>query len=432
MRGGAVRFAGRCLGVTVASGFATAAGAQEAQTALIVSTGASVESNPYNEANPIAAVAATAELQPVARFRSASTTLDLRGLAQFRQFVRRYGLEDNYSANAGLTTRATEQLTLRAFTAISYNEGGYNSYGRAGLSPLFGTDPGSGALPTNSSLPNTTDPTTSLVNVSPIQQLPLLTDVTLLGVRTRTTSFQGGAGFDAQLTEHSQLSGDISARGQRYKLGGLNDFNSGSAELRWSHGLGELSSVGFIASVDRTNYSGTRVGDTTSKSLLLSYDRRFSAGWSLSAAAGASFSNITQPAGLPNAHLTALSLRGRFCKQGERSEFCVGVQRSPQPSANGGVRVSSSAQLDYSRRLSQRERVSFAGSYARTGQGRASVIALPDSDFVSGSARYDNQFRERVSLFTSVSASKIYGLGASRRPNIGVAAGVQFRFGALQ
>ena len=101
------------------------------------------------------------ELQPVATFRAENTTLDLRGLAQFRQFVRRYGLEDNYSANAGLTTRQSDRLTLRAFSAFAYNEGGYNSYGRAGLSPLFGLDPSA-----SGSAPIVTDPTsvTSVTN----------------------------------------------------------------------------------------------------------------------------------------------------------------------------------------------------------------------------------------------------------------------------
>ena len=434
MRGGAVRLAGRCFGLTVATGLSTAVGAQQMQTGLLVSTGVSAETNPYNAAGGgSAGPALTAELQPQARFRSETTTLDINGLAQFRQFLRRYGLEDNYSGNAFLTARQSDRLSLHASASASYNEGGFNSLGRPGLSPLVGplTFPGTvdAAAATTAA---TTVPLTSLSSVSLADQLPLITDVTVLGFRTRTKAFSAGAGFNAQLSAQSQLSGDLSVRALRFKAGLLSDYDNGSVEMRYSRTLNELSSVGLIGTVDKTNYRGTRVGDTITKSALVSYDRRFSRGWAISVAAGASFSSIQQLPGQPNANLTALNVRGQFCNQAQYGRLCISGQRSPQPSANGSVTVTNSVSADYSRRLTDRDTLSVSGSYSRTERSFGPTLRLPSADFAAGSARYDRRLGERTTFFASGSASKIFNSGASRDVNLGIAAGIQMRFGGLR
>ncbi len=428
MRGGAVRIAGRCFGLTVATGMSAAVGAQTSQTGLLVSTGVSAESNPYNGAGGNAgSIAATAELQPQARFRTESATLDLNGLAQFRQFVRRYGLEDNYSGNAQLTSRVSERLTVHASGGASYNQGGYSNYGRAGLSPSVGFGGTTlGSTTTDDALPDV-----SIINGSLADQIPLLTDVTVLGLRTRTTSFQAGTGFNAQITGRSQLAADLQIRALRFKTLLLNDYDNASVELRWSRSLNELTSLGIIVSTDLTNYRASRVGDARTKTALLSYDRRFGSRWALSLGAGASFTNINQLAGLPDTRFTALSVRGQFCRQGEYSQVCVSANRSPQPAANGNVRVTNSIAATYSLRLTDRERITLSGSYAQTERGRGTALALPAADFASASARYDRQIGQRMGLFMSGNIAKFYGASSSRSANIGVAAGVQFRLGAL-
>ena len=429
MRGKAIRFAGRCFGLTVATGLSAAVGAQTTQTGLSVSTGVSAESNPYNAAQSGGgSIAATAELAPQVRFRSATTTLDLNGLAQFRQFIRRYGLEDNYSGNAYLTARQSDRLSLHASASAAYTEGGFNNFGRPGLSPLIGpiTDPTDGTT-TGTALPPVSVTDGLLTSGS-----PLLTDATVLGLRTRTKYFAAGAGFDAQLSGRSQLAGDLNVRASRFKSGLLSNYDNAGAELRYSRTLNELSSVGLIGSVDKTNYRGTRVGDTVTKSALVSYDRRFSGGWALSVAAGASFSDIRQLAGQPDTNLTALTVRGRFCNQAEYGRLCISAQRSPQPAANGSVRVSNTFTADYSRRLNENDSLSVSGSYARTEGSRGLVLALPAAEFGAGSVRYDHRLGERSTLFASGTASKILNSVTSSKANLGLAAGLQIRFGGLR
>lgn len=424
MRGGAIRLAGRCFGLTVVTGMSAAAGAQQARTGLLVSTGISAESNPFSGQNANGSLAATAEVQPQATFSGENTSISLSGTAQFRRFFRRYGLEDNYSGNASLSTRASERLSLHASLGISYNEGGFNNYGRPGLSPLFAT--GSGLLETTV---GNALPAVSLTEVSLSDQLPLLTDVTVFGLRTRTKSFQSSAGFDARVTGNSRLSGDVNLSASRFKTALLNEYDGAGGELRYARDLNELTSVGVIGSVNLVNYRGTRSGDTVTKSALLSFDRRFGSGWAVSLGAGASFSDVRQLAGQPNASFTSLNVRGRFCRQGQYSSICVSAQRSPQPSANGNVRVSNTIGADYSLRVSERARISLSGAYARTGGWRGTTLSLPAADLATGSARYDVQIRQRTTFFLSGSASRVVSSVASRSANLGLAAGLQFRFG---
>jgi hypothetical protein len=97
------------------------------------------------------------------------------------------------------------------------------------------------------------------------------------------------------------------------------------------------------------------------------------------------------------------------------------------------VRVSSTITGDYSIRLSDRERVSLSGSYAKTGRSRdLSLGAQPALDFVAASARYDNQINNKLTAFITANVSKTYSSLLRRKANVGIAMGLQYSFGARQ
>jgi hypothetical protein len=97
------------------------------------------------------------------------------------------------------------------------------------------------------------------------------------------------------------------------------------------------------------------------------------------------------------------------------------------------VRVSSTINGDYSIRVSERERISLSGSYAKTGRSRdPSTGAQPAIDFVAASARYDNRFGDKLTGFVSTSFSKSWSPLIRREANVGVAVGLQYSFGAGQ
>lgn len=412
MRYRAVRRAGRYIGLAVMAGAANTAGAQETRTGLLVSTGASVESNPYSSVNTKGAqFAITADLQPQLQTRNERTTIDLRGLAQFRQFFRRFGLEDNYSLDADLASRVNDRVTVRTNTAFSYNQGGYG-FGRPALAP---------------NIPATFDPEVTLPD-----PLTGLTDVAILGTRTRVQSLNGGVGADAKLSAYSVLSLDLTGRSMRFKGGGFGDYNTIGAELRYTRELSEFTSLGLISNISRTDYLDTRVGDARTLSILGTLDKRLGSEWTLSASGGLAFTRIDQLLGQPDTDFNSFTARLRFCREAQYSRFCLNGSRSPEPSANGSVRVSNAVEANYWMRLTDRDSFSLSGSFSRTGKARGIVTALPALKFVSASGRYDRQLNQKLTGFVSASFSKIYTPIAPRRANLGVNAGVQFRFGALQ
>lgn len=413
MRYRAVRRAERYLGLAVLACVASAASAQETQTSVTVSTGASVETNPYNTLNSGgASIAATASIRPSMRWRGEFSTIELGGLASFRQFTKRYGLEDNYSLDGSISTRVAERLTLRSNASFSYNQGGFNDFGRPGLLP--------GGLPANPSDPNP----------NPLPN-PAVIDPTVLGQRVRTTAFDLGVGGTAQLNAYSSLSLDVSGRGNRFRQIGFGDFNTVTGRASYQYQLSELTSIGLIGSVSRTDYLGTTVGDALTTSIMGSLDRRLNANWTLTGSAGLAITRIDQLPGLPDEKFNSLTAALSFCNQGERGRFCVNGSRAPEPSAFGNVRVNNSLAADYSYRVTERESVTVSGSYAHTGSGRGLVSALPAVDFVSGAIRYDNQFRNNLSIYAATNFSKFYSSDFPRKANFGVNAGVQYRFGAM-
>ncbi|MBS0479487.1 MAG: hypothetical protein JSR79_09320 [Proteobacteria bacterium] len=420
MRSRAVRHAGRCIGLVAMVGAPAAAHAQDVRASMIASVGGSVESNPYNEANPGgAAVAATAELRPTLTARDDRNSVSVSGMVQLRQFLRRYGLEDNCSVDAGIVRRQAEWLTLRGSSSFAYTQGGFNGFGRPSLSVV-------------NPAPVTPDPMNPTPGLDPLTGL---SDVNILGQRTRIKSFGAGLGADMVLGAYLNLTADFDARAMRFQTAGAgyDDYNTLHGELHLSHQLDENLSIGLIGGYGVTNYLDLGQGDAGTADILASLDGKLGARWTVSLSVGGSFTTIDGRGGRPDGHYCSISTRVGACWQGEFSQFCLGGQRSPQPAANGNVRVSSTVTADYSTRLSDRERLSLSGSYARTGRSRdLTVGAQPALDFAAASARYDNQLDNKLSAFVSANVSKTWSPLVRRKANVGLAVGLQYSFGAAQ
>jgi hypothetical protein len=210
------------------------------------------------------------------------------------------------------------------------------------------------------------------------------------------------------------------------------DINSVSTEARYSRTLSETTSVGLIGNYGISDFLGTQIGDAQVASGLLSLDRSFGGRWSASLAAGLSHTRVEQGPGQGDRTFVAFNARARICREGELSRFCFSGSRSPAPAAFGGVFITTALGADYTRRVSERGRISLAGSYTYTGGGRTALGVQPAFELANASARYDNQIAERLSLFVTGSFGKIWDNVVSRRANLGAAAGLQYRFGALQ
>lgn len=216
----------------------------------------------------------------------------------------------------------------------------------------------------------------------------------------------------------------------RFKANAFGDYDYITEELRYSQILTDRTTVGAIVQFGQTDYRGGRLGDANSINGLLSVEHRLDERLKGSISAGVAVTKIRQQLGLRDEKLESFTLRGQLCREGERTNFCLNAQRSPQPSANGSVRTAQSLGLDYWQRISPRERFSLSAGYAHTSRARLNVINAPAVEFASASARYENDIRKNTAAFASVNFSKIYQTGVSRRANFGGMVGIRFKFGA--
>lgn len=414
MRYRVIRQAERYLGLAVLAGMSSAAGAQGTQASVSVSTGASVETNPYNTPGvDNASIAATASVSPSIQWTGEQTTAGLSGTANFRQFASDYGLDDSYGLNGNVSTRVSERVSVYSSAGLNSSRGGFNNFARAGL------------LPGDPLIPNP-DPDV------PVIVDPSIIDVSLLGQRMRTTSFNFGLGANAQVAQYSTVSLNVSGQGSRFKQAGFGDFNSISGQASYSHQLSETTSIGISGALSRSDYLGTRVGDAVTRSLSGTFDRRLGEVFTLFISAGYSRTRIDQLLGTPDTTFSSLTGQLRLCKRGERTNLCFAGSRSPEPSANGNVRVNNTFSGDYSLRVSERESISLTGSYARTGRGRGVAAALPGVDFASAGVRYDNRLRNNLTFYAGTNMSKIFQSVGRNGTNFGVNMGLQYSFGVLR
>lgn len=430
MRSGKVRLAGHCLAAVVAAGPWALEAQTTVQTGMTVSAGASAETNPYFVPNSSGVYPAlTAEARPRLRATTQTSQFNLEGFVQVRQFLREFGLEDNYGADANMSTRVSDRVTLRANAGFNSFRGGFNPIGRPTLSPIV---PPIG-VPAAPNAPVFRDPFL-LTPAAPVigERVGLITDPTVFGQLGRINNFRAAAGVDTRLSARSTLSADLSAGATRVSGPGLLDLNTVTAEARYSRTLSEGTSVGLIGSYSITDFAGSGVGDAKVASGLVSLDRRFGSAWSASVAAGLAHTSVRQGLGQPDRTFLAFSTRARVCREGELSRFCFSGSRSPVPAALGGVFITTALGADYTRRVSERERISLAGSYTYTGGGRTVLGTQPSFELANASARYENQITQRTSFFVTGSFGQIWDTLTSRRANFGAAAGLQYRFGALQ
>ena len=392
-------------------GLATPVTAQDSASEVDVVAGVGVYTNPYNSVEaPDASVAATLEVRPIFRQITETDSFELQGLVQLRQFVKRFGLEDSYGISGRMVSRQSDRLTVRADGNFAYNESGFNNDLRSSV-PFGSGSP----VPPVSPLPGTGAP---------------FDDITILGQRSRITSIGSKLGVDYRITDRSIVSADVSGRALRFKANEFGDYDYLSEELRYSQILTERTTVGAIVQFGQIDYRSGRVGDANTISGLLSVDHRLDERLKASVSAGIAVTKIRQQLGLPDAKLESFTLRGQICREGERTNVCLNLQRSPQPSADGNVRTSQSIGLDYWQRISPRERFSLSANYANVARGRLNVPNVSAVNFVSASARYENDIRKNTAAFASVNFSKIDQSGISRRANFGAMLGVRFKFGA--
>lgn len=385
--------------------------AQVNRTGMDVAASGDIATNPFLEVGDArTAGSATLEVQPWWLHESETSNFDLRGLVQVRQYTKFHGLEDNYSLNARLDDRVSPRLSLRGTGSVSYlltHTSGLATFG--GGSPLGEAEAG----------------------VPPVVSDPLLVeDPTLFGQRNRVFTATIGSGATYRANEFEQIDVDVGARVVRHKNAAHQDYLSATQELGYQRVLDDQSSIGAILSIGETDYRRRTEGDSITVSPLVAAIHRFTPRLTLDLAAGASFSRVKRQLPLDDARSTSLALRGSLCSKSDQVGLCVEARRSPQPSANGGLRNSTSLRATFEGRVAEFDRIGASVSYTRSSQIEQDIgPAVPTVEFGSAALRYERTFRQNLVGFVTASYTDLQRRDFEMPANLAMSVGLRIALG---
>lgn len=385
--------------------------AQEWKAGATASAEAEYAKNPYlTEGKGSSYASASLDLRPFVTYTDGRTQIRLEGRAELTQFNKDLGLEDNYQATLQLIRQLSSRLELTSAVSADYTEARLGALRRlqdAGASPGAGPQ-----LP---------------------ELDPAIPDVTVLGGRTRSKGLWGTAGLGLQMDDRNRLEADVRASGQWFVDPSYDDYKSYGGEARYLRVLDSRLSIGLIGGVTFTEYDGTNaIKSGRSILTMATAQMQFNSRWKATLDAGMSFSRVKGTVGQLSSTFNSLSLRGSVCRNTTRVRFCGRVQRMPQPTAFGGIRVSTSAMLDHSIRLSESNQLTTSASYVRTSQGRGPVLGFSKIEFFGGNARFEHRLNQRLSAFAAATAGKLRQNGLKRDASLSISAGISIKLGSIR
>lgn len=281
--------------------------------------------------------------------------------------------------------------------------------------------------------PGATPTATPPVVVQPIVLPPQFigTDVTLLGIRQRQTTFGGSAGLSYRLSARDSISADLQAQ-RSVTGGGFFSFTSYGGTVGYSRSLSELTQVGARLSSQWIRFDDGGSGEVYQPQLTL--DTQLGPLWRLSAGAGLFLSKSRTV--VSRGSSTGLSANVRLCRDGERSELCLRGSRDAAPNSLAVVTQQLNLGASYSLILGEAESVRASVDYSRVSTPGVLIVpggaALQDDvSFVNATAAYDRPLNRR--LRAGVSANyRDAGGGFGAGSDVSASVFLSARLGAIR
>lgn len=239
------------------------------------------------------------------------------------------------------------------------------------------------------------------IGTVPPPALPDVSDITLVGLQDRRSTFSGNAGLSftpdtrnsvalsyfGSTTTVPDIFPTRTARPTRYVTFGQN--------ASYNRTINSRLSVGASVNVSRFDYGSTSLGDSVVISPNATASLRLSGSWSISGGLGVSLLRQNTIFGQQNT--SNLSGNLSACRTAARESTCLTASRGVTPSSLGTARTSTALSATYSYRLTPRDDISFSGNYQRSGETVST--GLGSADYLGGSARYTRKLTERVGIY---------------------------------
>lgn len=365
-----------------------------------VSAGVSAGTNPYLKGGDHTAGASVfVEVVPLLTYEDEVSSLALRGRARLEQYVKRYSTDDALGADLNVTRRLSDRLSIRANAGFQTNRSSAQDilFGRQiSLEPVVGLD-------------------------------PVLSDVSYVGRRARTTSINAQVGASYKPSEIERGDIDVGTGLQRFGTKGLADYRYANEQVGYSRSVSERTAVTARIGFSQIDYLKRRAGDAHIISPRLGIEQQLSEGLRLNASAGISHNRIRRIDGTYSSG-TTFALNGSLCQDRARGKLCLTADRSSQPTALGDVRTVTSFGAGWTRRLSDRDELLVNANYSRTSEPRIANRGGP-ATFLGASVEFTRKLNQRFAWFASGTYADIYQRNNPRRANFQAQAGIRYRFG---
>lgn len=401
--------------------------AQSLRMGIDVSAEAEATSNPYLDEEDSGWVGAgTVEIRPWLASITATDRVELEAFARGRAFTSGFDFEDSFGAALNANSRASERTSLfgQASIVSTSARSNFSRFNRPDFG--FGFDP---LTPTDPLLP--VQPGDAPAGVAPLLPpviVPPIDDITIVGLRGRSTNMSLSAGVNRQLDSVSSLNATIGYNRLWVEDDELSDYDSVTANLGYSRRVSTRTSVGAAITAGQSRFDDG-IPKTTTLGASVNAQHQFSDRWTLSGSVGVSNSRADALGPYPEFNETGLVGTVAACRTDPQSRLCLGFSRSQQPSTLGQVRVNDAIDLSYSERISARDRVDLFGNYGRSSSPNDFNPAFADVEIASVGGTYTRSFSQRLEGYAFARASKSWGGFLSDEPSLSFGVGVRARIG---
>jgi hypothetical protein len=367
-----------------------------------LSASAGYSSNPFlriGDSKGSGFVRATA--RGVHEWRSELSATSLSGFVEGSTYFNDYGLKSIFSVDARHSQRVSERVGLFGSVGASGDISGQ-------LSSRFLYVPPGPNTPETPQLP------------------PTVVDPDRYAFSGRQYRLYGHAGATVSVSERGNVRISGGAQRSFFSKSGLDDYTSIFAQGGYDHRLSERTSVGFGASVNRTEYDDSNDHSTIFNPHVTARTQ-LSEDWNAAASVGVSFAQIDRGATSNNS--TNLSLDGSVCHATESNRFCGRVGRFAQNSAAGSLVNTSSVGFDWSRQFDASQSVQLSAGYVHFSEKVVQDDLTTDHFRFAGS--YNRVINGRLSAGASVTVRALREDGPDPNNDVGGSVFLRYRLGNI-
>ena len=343
-----------------------------------ISGGIEYSKNPFLTAsNNASAVRADASISPYVEIDGPRSQFRLGGTLSHSTYSRIYDDSTDYILRADYSQTLSPRLSMHA-------NGAFNSSANGNYAPEAVSLTG---------IPN---------------PLPAANDVTLIGSQARYIQFRNAVGVNYTADPRNSLSLDYSAVVVRLpdtpRVAGVRqgEYTSIAQNFGYNRVISARWTVGLSMGVNRINYLGTSLGDSTILTPNLNATWRLTGKWSLSGGLGVSILRQTTFFGPDTSRNLSASLSA--CRTDLRDSFCFSGARDVSPSSLGSARKTTSLGASYSYRLNARDTLSATGNFVQSDE--AFLGPATKVNFLSGGLGFKRQFNNRFALDVNAGFSR--------------------------